>query len=73
MEAALSSVVEAISWLDWWTYAMKSFSLKSIDDTSLPLAVVKCQLIAITALTLWASVVLKRRVAVLAKVKDYIL
>ena len=35
MEAALRSIVEATSWMDWWTYAMKSLSLRSTDDTSL--------------------------------------
>ena len=75
MEATLRSVVGATSWMDWWTYAMKSLSLKSTDDarlvSHLSLAGARCQLlIAKTASTLWANIVLKRRDAVLAKVKD---
>ena len=27
MEAALCSIVEVTSWMDWWTNAMKSLSL----------------------------------------------
>ena len=75
MEAALRSIVEATSWMDWWTYAMKSLSLKSTDDTRLlrrfSMATARCQLLVVkTASTLWANVILKRRDAVLAKVKD---
>ena len=74
MEASLRSVVKATSWMDWWTHAMKFLSLKSAVDTCLvhrlSLAGVRRQLLAKTALTLWANVVLKRRGTVLAKAKD---
>ena len=75
MEAALKSIVEATSWMDWWTYAMKSLALKSTTDSllvcHLSLAGTICQLlVAKTASTLWANIVLKRRDTVLAKVKD---
>ena len=75
MEAALRSVVEAFSWMDWWAYAMKSLLLKSTNDASfvcrLSLAGARCQLlVAKTSSTLWANIVLKRQDAVLAKVKD---
>ena len=54
---------------------MKSLSLKSADDARLvrclSLASARCQLlVAKTASTLWANVILKHRDAVLAKVKD---
>ena len=57
MEAALCSVVEATLWMDWWTYAMKSLSLKFTDDACLvcclSLAGAGCQLlVAKTASTL---------------------
>ena len=32
MEAALQSIVEAMSWMDLWTFAMRSLSLESNDD-----------------------------------------
>ena len=75
MEAAFRSIVEATSWMDWWTYAMKSLSLKSADDARhvchLSLARAGCQLlVAKTASTLWANVILKHQDALLAKVKD---
>ena len=51
--------VPLCSWLNWWTYVMKFLSLKSTDDTRLVrrlfLASIRCQLIAKTASTLWAS------------------
>ena len=75
MEMALRSIVEATLWIDWWTYAMKSLSLKSTSDArlvcSLSLAGGRCQLlVAKTTSTLLANVILKRCDAVLAKVKD---
>ena len=75
MEAALKSIVEATSWIDWWTFAMESLSLKSTKDLRLvrrlSLAGARCQLlVARTASTLCANVVLKRRDAVLVRVKD---
>ena len=75
LEAALRSIVEATSWMGWWTYAMKSLSLKSTNDTQLvrrlSLAGARCQLlVAKTASTLWANIILKCWDAVLAKVKD---
>ena len=27
MEAAIRSIIEATSWMDWWTFAMKSLAL----------------------------------------------
>ena len=71
MEAALKSIVEVTLWMDWWTFAMKSLSLKSTNDARfvrrLSLAGARCQLlVAKTTLTL------KRCDAVLTKVKDSI-
>ena len=55
---------------------MKFLSLKFTDDTRLvrhlALASIRCELIAKTVLTLWASIILKQRNTVLAKVKDSI-
>ena len=56
---------------------MKSFTLRSTSDAHLvhrlSLAGARCQLlVAKTASTLWANLVLKRRDTVLAKVKDSI-
>ena len=75
VEAALRSIVEATSWMDWRAFAMQSLALKSTDEGSLvrclSLAGARCQLlVAKMALTQWANVTLKRRDAVLAKVKD---
>ena len=75
MEAALHSNVEDTSWMVWWTFAMRPLALKSTDDGRLvhrlSLAGARYQLlIAKTALTLWANIILKRMDAVLAKVKD---
>ena len=71
MELALKSNVEATSWMDWWTFAMKSLLLKSAKDTRLvrrlSLDGARCQLlVAKTSSTLWANVILKRLDAVLA-------
>ena len=57
MESVLRSIVEATSWVDWWTFAMKSLSLKSTNDACLvcrlSLAGARCQLlVAKTASTL---------------------
>ena len=76
IEAALKSIVEATSRMDWWTFVMKSLSLKSTKDARLvcrlSLAWARCQLIvAKMASTLWANVILKHCDAVLAKVKDF--
>ena len=76
-EAASQSIVKATSWMEWWTFAMKSLALQSTKDSRLvhrlSLAGTRCQLlVAKTASTLWANVVLKRRDAVLAKVKDFV-
>ena len=35
MEAALRSIIEATSWMDWWIFAVKSLALKSTDDARL--------------------------------------
>ena len=57
VEAALKSIVKATSWIDWWTFAMKSLLLKSTKDTRLVLSLsitgARCQLlVAKTASTL---------------------
>ena len=75
MEAVARSIVEATSWMDWWTCALRSLAMKSIDDgwlvLRMSLAGARCQfLVAKTASTLWANIILKRRDAVLANVKD---
>ena len=75
MEAAVHSIVEATSWMAWWTFAMKSLALQSSGDAHLvrhlSMTGTRCQLlVAKTASTLWANLVLKQRDTVLAKVKD---
>ena len=77
LEAAVWSIVEATSWMDWWTFAMKSLALKSSSDARLvcrlSLAGARYQLLVVKmASTLWANLVLKRHDTVLAKVKDSI-
>ena len=77
MEAAARSIVEATSWRDWWTYAMRSLVLKSTDDgrliCSVSLAGARCQLLVVkTASIVRAKIILKRRDALLAKVKDFV-
>ena len=77
MEAAMQSIAEATSWMDWWTFTIKSLALQSSSDTCLisylSLAGTRYQLlVAKTALTPSANLVLKRRDTVLAKVKDSI-
>ena len=57
MEAALLSIVEATSLMDWWTFAMQFLALKSTDDgrlvRRLSLTSARCQLlVAKTAPTL---------------------
>ena len=64
MEAAPRSIVEATSWMDWWTFAMRSLALKSTNDgrlvRRLSLAGARCQLlVAKTASTLWANISLR--------------
>ena len=77
MEVALRFIVETTSWMDWWTYAVKSLALQSSTDTRLvcrlSLAGARCQLLlAKTTSTVWANLVLKRFDSVLAKVNDSI-
>ena len=49
MEAALQSIIEATSWMDWWTFAMKSLALQSTKDSRLVrhliVAGARCQLL----------------------------
>ena len=35
MEAAIRAIVETFSWMDWWTFSMKSLALKSSSDARL--------------------------------------
>ena len=75
MKAAMQSIVEVTSWMDWWTFAMKSLAFKSTSNACLvrrlSLTGARCQLlVAKMASTLGANLVLKRRNVVLAKVKD---
>ena len=63
MEVAVCSIVKATSWMDWWTFAMKSLALQSSGDSCLVchlgLVGTRCQLlVAKTASTLWANLVL---------------
>ena len=72
MEAAARSIMEATFWMEWWIFAMRSLALKSTDDSCLvrrlSLASARCQLlVAKTASTLCANIILKRRDAVLLK------
>ena len=65
MEATLRSIVEATSWMDWWTLSLKSMAFKSSSDARLvcrlSLAGARCQLlVAKMASTLWANLVLKQ-------------
>ena len=75
MEATVRYIVEATSWMDWWTFAMQSLAFKSTNDGRLVrrlfLAGARCQLLVVkTASTPWVNVILKRRDAVLTTVKD---
>ena len=68
-------IVKATSWMDRWSFALKSLALRSSGDSHLLrrliLAGGGCQLlVAKTTSTLWANIVLKRRNAILTKVKD---
>ena len=73
----MRSIVEATSWMDWWTFSVKSLALKSSSDARLvhrlSLAGGRCQLlVAKIASALWINLVLKQRDAVMGKVKDSI-
>ena len=43
MEAVGHSIVEATSWMDWWTFTMKSLALQSSGDSPL-INVMSCHL-----------------------------
>ena len=49
LEAAVRSIIEATSWMDWWTFTMKSMAFKSSHETHLInllcLAGARCQLL----------------------------
>ena len=49
VEATVHSIVEATSWMDWWTFAMKSLSFWPSSDNRfvhcLSLAAARCQLL----------------------------
>ena len=34
LEAAVQSIIEACSWMDWWTFAMESMALKSSSEAA---------------------------------------
>ena len=75
LKAAVQSIIEATSWMDWWTFTVKSMALKSAQEVQLIkqlcIAGADCQmLVAKTASTVWANLILKRQDAVLTKVKD---
>ena len=64
MEAAVRSTVEATSWMDWWTFTMKSQALQSSGESRLvrllSMAGGGCQfLVAKMTSTLWVNIVLK--------------
>ena len=67
--------LEATSWMDWWTFVARSMTLSSSGDhhkvKRLIVARASCQLlVAKTASTMWANLLLMRHDTVLAKVKD---
>ena len=77
LDAAVCSVIEATSWMIWWTFATRSMPLSSSCDhhkvKRFFVAGSKCQLlVAETALTIWANLIRKCHDAVHAKVKDNI-
>ena len=64
LEAAVRSIVEVTSWMDWWTFT-KSISLQSSQEVRmlkrLFVAVARCQLLVEkTASPVWANLVLNR-------------
>ena len=74
VEAAMRSIVEATSWMDWWMFSMKFLAHKSYGGACLirclSLAGTRCQiLLPKTDSTLWASRLLNGHNAVLVKVK----
>ena len=76
-EAAAQFIVETTFWRDWWTFAAKSMISRSSNEVRLLkqlfVAGARCQLlVAKMASSVWANLVLKRRDAVLTKVKDSI-
>ena len=77
LEAAVRSIFEATSWVDWWTFMVKSMALRSSQEVRLIkwqcVAGARCQLlVAKIASTVWANLLLKRQDAVLTMVKDSI-
>ena len=70
MDSAIRSFVEAASWTDWWTFAVKSLALQSSSDSRLCLAGGRCQLlVAKTTSFLWANIILQQFGAVMVKMK----
>ena len=78
LEAAVLTLIEATSWMNWWKFAARSMALSSSSDhhkvKCFFVAGARCQLlVAKTVSTMWANLILKRCDAILAKVKDNIL
>ena len=76
-EAAARSIVDVTSWMDWRTFAAKSMALWFPEEVKmlkwLFVAGARCRLlVATTASTVWSNLVLKRRDAILTKVKGSI-
>ena len=64
--AAAQSIIEAPSWMDWWTFAAKSMILRFSEEVKmlklLFVAGARCQIfVAKMASTIWANLVWKRR------------
>ena len=77
VEAAVRSIIEASSWLNWWTFTVKSMALRFSQEVrmlkQLCIAGARCQLLVEkTVSTVWVNLVLKWRDAVIMKVKDSI-
>ena len=70
---AASTVIETMSCMNGWMFAARYMVLLSSHDHHKVKAATRCQLlVAKTASTMWANLILKCRDAVLDKVKDYI-
>ena len=75
--ATVRTLLEVTFWLDWWFYAAKSLAMHDISERAkVQFPFVACArsqlLVAKTASTIWANLVLMCHSTVLEKVKDNI-
>ena len=77
LEAAARTLLEATSWMNWWTYAAKSLALRDRFDMAkikrFFIAGARCQVqVTKTASTIWVKTLFKHCDAILDKMKDNI-